>query len=141
VALGVSILAFSQQKKVSWSYLAKKVKDRTFEVRLIATIESGWFIYSKDQPAESTSQPTEVVFTKNPLVTISRESEEGRVIRKRYPSLGYVANTYKDTVAFVQLVTVKGDVKTNLDCVVRFQSCNDYQCLPPESNKFSIMLQ
>lgn len=142
LVLFVSIVSYAQEQ-VKWSYVAKKVKDKTYEVRLIATIPSGWYIYAQAQPEESISQPTTISFAKNPLLNISDKpfAEQGQVIRKRYPGLGYVANTYQDTVQFVQLITVKSDVKTNLLGTVRFQACNDHMCMPPEDEKFTLMLQ
>lgn len=131
------------QEQVKWSFFAKKVKDKTFEIRAIANIADGWFIYAQNQPQGSVSQPTEFTFAKNPLLRFATNvpSEEGVVIRKRYPTLGYVANTYKEEVSFVQTVTVTADIKTNIQGRIKFQACNDQMCLPPEDAKFSLQLQ
>lgn len=142
IALGVSILTFAQEKKVYWSYLAKKVKDRTYEIRVIASIEPGWYIYAQSQPPKSVSQATEFSFTKSPIINFKgTPQEEGTMVRKNFKVLGIESNTYLETVTFLQLVVLKADVKTNLEGTVKYQTCNDNMCLPPETNKFSIMLQ
>jgi thiol:disulfide interchange protein DsbD len=48
---------------------------------------------------------------------------------------------YADKVSFTQLVKVKGGVKTNLSGEVNFMVCNDHECLPPSSSKFSVALK
>lgn len=142
VAMLCSLAMFSQEQ-VKWSYVAKKVKDKTYEIRVIASIAPGWFIYGQQQPEESVSQSTQFNFTRSPLLAIPATPlvEEGKVIHKKYPSLGYTANTYKESVSFVQTVTLKANVKTNLEGFVVFQACNDRMCMPPESTKFSLLLQ
>lgn len=142
LAVLVTAYGFSQPK-VAWSYVATKVKEKTYELRIIATIPSGWFIYSQKQPEESVSAPVSITITKSPLLKIPDTpfQEDGKLIRKRYPTLGYTANTYQDTVAFIKEITLKADVKTNVEGIVHFQACNDQICLPPEEFKFSISLQ
>jgi thiol:disulfide interchange protein DsbD len=48
---------------------------------------------------------------------------------------------YSDKVDFVQTVTVKGNVKTNVAGKVEYMLCNDKECLPPKEVNFSIALQ
>ena len=48
---------------------------------------------------------------------------------------------YNDKVEFVQVVTVKGNAKTNLSGTVEYMTCNDRECLPPKSVPFSIALK
>jgi len=47
---------------------------------------------------------------------------------------------FSGKVDFVQLVKVKGNAKTNVTGSVEFMVCNDKQCLPPATEKFSIAL-
>lgn len=135
--------ASSAQEQVKWTYQAKKIKDKTYEVRIIATIPKGWFIYAQQQPEESVSQPTSFSFTHNPVLIIPDQplQEEGHVIKKSYATLGYDANIYKDSVEFVQTVTLKANVKTNLLGTVRYQVCDDHRCMPADDAKFEFKLQ
>ncbi len=55
---------------VQWTYTAKKIADKTYEVHLTASIQNNWHLYSQTQPEDAINQPTEILFNKNPLVTI-----------------------------------------------------------------------
>jgi thiol:disulfide interchange protein DsbD len=48
---------------------------------------------------------------------------------------------FNDKVEFVQVVTLKANVKTSLTGSVEFMTCNDKECLPPKSVDFSIALK
>jgi thiol:disulfide interchange protein DsbD len=47
---------------------------------------------------------------------------------------------FSGKVDFVQLVKLKSKAKTNFTGSVEFMVCNDQQCLPPATQKFSIAL-
>jgi len=47
---------------------------------------------------------------------------------------------FSDKVDFVQVVKLKAQVKTSVDAAVEYMVCNDKQCLPPSTKKFSIAL-
>jgi thiol:disulfide interchange protein DsbD len=44
-------------------------------------------------------------------------------------------------VTFLQNVTVKGNVKTNLAGTIEYMLCNEKECLPPRKNPFTVALQ
>ena len=56
------------------------------------------------------------------------------------PLFGVEVKQFSNKVNFVQTVKLKGKVKTNLNGTVEFMTCNDYECLPPSKQKFSITL-
>ena len=51
------------------------------------------------------------------------------------------ANQYSNNVDFVQVVKLKGNVKTNVSGSVEFQTCDDKKCLPPKTVNFSVELK
>ena len=55
---------------VSWTFTSIKVADKTYEVHMTATIQTGWHLYSQTQPDDAIPQPTVVTFNKNPLITL-----------------------------------------------------------------------
>ena len=69
--LFVSVLlvhfAFAQSP-VSWSFASKKVSDNVYEVRLTATMQPGWHLYSQNQPEDAIAIPTSFNFNNNPLL-------------------------------------------------------------------------
>lgn len=135
------VLAFCQVKNpVKWTYSAKKLATGKYEVHMTATVEKGWHIYSQATP-EGGPVPTQFTFTKNPLVTLSGPVKEVGKMETHFEKLFDVnVKQFSDKVDFVQVVTVKGTVKTNLAGKVEYMLCDDKQCLPPASQSFSIAL-
>lgn len=130
------------QNPVSWSFTSKKVSDKVYEVHLTANIQPGWHLYSQNQPQDAIAVPTSFNFTKNPLVDVSGKPKEiGKVEKFKDADLGISANQYSQKVDFVQVVKLKGNVKTNLTGKLEYQTCDDKKCLPPKSVNFSVALK
>jgi DsbC/DsbD-like thiol-disulfide interchange protein len=126
---------------VKWAYSAKKLSGGKYELHMTATVEKGWHIYSQNTP-EGGPIPTAFTFTKNPLVTVEGKVKEVGKLETHFEKLFDVdVKQYSDKVDFVQTVTVKGNVKTNMAGKVEYMLCNDKECLPPKKVDFSIPLQ
>jgi len=126
---------------VSWAFASKKISENVYELQLIATIQSGWHLYSQVQPSDAIAQPTSFNFNKNPLVDLDGKVKEiGKLERYKDAKLDISANQYSQKVTFVQKVKVKGKVKTNVSGKLEFQTCDDKKCLPPKTVNFSIAL-
>jgi thiol:disulfide interchange protein DsbD len=127
--------------KVSWKYSAKKLNGDQYEIRLSATIQSGWHLYSQNQTKDAIALPTSIQFNKNPLVTIIGKVKE---VGKMYDEVEKATKTrsrfYKENVEFVQVISLKGTTKTAISGEIEFMVCDDKQCLPPETVKFSVKL-
>ncbi|PWT87458.1 MAG: hypothetical protein C5B54_12320 [Acidobacteria bacterium] len=139
-----SLLLFTlhAQNPVSWNFSSKKVSDKTFEVHLTADIQSGWHLYSQNQPDDAIAIPTSVKFNNNPLLQPDGKIKEvGKMEKFNDKTLGVSANQYSETVDFVQLVKLKSTAKTNVSGTVQFQTCNDKKCLPPKTVPFNIALK
>ena len=139
--LTVPTIAFSQVKKpVKWTYSAKKLGNGKYEVHMTAAIDKGWHLYSQTTP-EDGAVPTKFTFTKNPLLTLTGNVREDGKLETHFEKLfDATVKQFSDKVDFVQVVTVKGNVKTNLSGKVEFMVCDDKQCLPPATQQFSIPL-
>ena len=126
---------------IQWTYTAKKVADKTYEVHLTANIQTTWHLYSQTQPADAINQPTEIIFKKNPLVVIDGNIKEvGKMQLFKDEKLKISANQYADKVDFVQKVKLKSNTKTNLVGSVEYQTCDDKKCLPPKKIDFTVAL-
>src|SRR5689334_22713331 len=114
----LALVGFSNAQKidpVQWTYTAKKVADKTYEIHLTATIQNTWHLYSQNQPADAINQPTEIIFKKNPLVTLDGATKEvGKMQLFKDERLKISANQYADKVDFVQKVKLKTNTKTNI---------------------------
>jgi thiol:disulfide interchange protein DsbD len=137
-----SNLLFAQvQNPVEWTATSKKIADKTYEVRLTANINKGWHIYSQTTP-DGGPVPTNISFTKNPLVTLNGHAKEiGKLEEHNEPLFGVDVKQFSNKVDFVQVVKLKAPVKTSVNVAVEFMVCNDKQCLPPSTRKFSVALK
>lgn len=139
--IGAGAVAHAQLNPVSWTYSAKKIADKTYELHITATIQSGWHLYSQTQPDDAIAEPTAVTFNKNPLLTFQGKiREDGKLEKFHDAKLDVSANQYSAKVNFVQIIKVKAKAKTNVSGNVRFQTCNDEKCLPPKTVTFNVAL-
>jgi DsbC/DsbD-like thiol-disulfide interchange protein len=138
----ISTFCYAQLKEpVKWSFSSKKIDATTYEVRLTATLDRGWHIYSQTTP-DGGPVPTTIEFTKNPLVNLQGTAKETGKMEQRHEELfGVDVKQYSNKVDFVQTVKLKGNVKTTLNGTVEFMTCNDHECLPPTKQIFSIALK
>jgi len=136
-----TVAGYSQLNPVSWTYSAKKIADKTYELHITATMQSGWHLYSQTQPEDAIAEPTTVTFNKNPLLKFEgKVKEDGKMEKFHDAKLDLSANQYSSTVKFVQVVKLKAKAKTNVSGSVRFQTCNDEKCLPPKTITFNVAL-
>lgn len=122
---------------VIWSYSAKKIGDKTYEVHMTATITGNWHLYAQD--AGEGPEPTTFSFTKNPLITFDGKVKEVGKMEKSYDkNFNSVLKYYANKVDFVQKIKVRSSAATVVKGIVNFMVCNDRQCLPPRDVPFSI---
>lgn len=137
----IAVAMNAQINPVSWAFTAKKTADKTYEVRMTATIQSGWHLYSQTQPDDAIAIPTTFTINKNPLLEFNGKiKEEGKMEKFHDSKLSLSANQYSKKVDFVQVVKLKANAKTNISGVVEFQTCDDEKCLPPKKTNFTIAL-
>jgi thiol:disulfide interchange protein DsbD len=126
---------------VKWSYSARPSGKGKYEVVVRATLEKGWHLYSQATP-DGGPIPTAFKFTRNPLLDLAGPVKEVGKLEKRHEKLfGVDVHQFSNEVTFVQSVTVKGKVKTNVSGSVEYMVCNDTECLPPATQNFSIELK
>ena len=137
--LGVGMAVTAQSaKQVQWSYTAKKIADKVYEVHMTAIIGANYHMYAQDAGVEG-PLPIVFKFTSNPRVGLDgKVKEEGKLTKKREEAWGGNVQYYENTVDFVQKVKLKANVKTNLAGSVEFMVCNESRCLPPSTIEFKI---
>lgn len=142
----LACLAFGQiENPVSWSYEAKKKSADTYEIVITANVESHWHIYSQNT-GKGGPIATEIKFKPNPLVAVKsgKPTEIGKLEKTMDSNFGtppVAVSYYSDKVQFIQTVTLKGKVKTNIAGTVEYMVCNDSKCLPPTKKSFDLKLQ
>ena len=134
--------AFSQVKDpVKWAFTSKKINETTFEISLTATIDPAWHIYSQTTP-EGGPSATVISFTKNPLLQFEGPvNEVGKLEQKHEELFGVDVKQFSNKVTFVQTVKLKAKAKTAVTGTIDFMTCNNRECLPPATHKFSVALQ
>jgi len=140
VFLTVSAIVLHAQsaRQVQWSYTAKKITDKVYEVRMTATIGANYHLYAQNAGVEG-PLPTTFKFVNNPLVVLDgKVKEEGKLIKKKEEVWGGNVQYFENTIDFVQTIKLKANVKTNLAGSVEFMVCNDSRCLPPSTVEFKV---
>ncbi|MHA4846636.1 protein-disulfide reductase DsbD domain-containing protein [Flavitalea antarctica] len=124
-------------KQVKWTFAAKKIADKTYEIHMTADINPNWHMYAQD--AGEGPQPTAFKFTKNPLLSFDGNVKEVGKMKKVYEdAFKSEVRFYEKSVNFIQTVKVRGTAKTNLAGKVEFMVCDDKQCLPPTEIPFAV---
>lgn len=138
----MTVFCFAQeQDPVTWNFTSKKIDATTYELRLTATLQNGWHIYSQSTPAGG-PVATVVSFTKSPLVKFSGSVKEvGKLEQHFEPLFDVDVKQFSNKVEFVQVVNVKARVKTAVKGTVEYMVCNDHECLPPVSKSFTIQVK
>ncbi len=133
--------AFAQiDNPVQWSWTAKKVADKTYELHMTANINGKWHIYA--QEAGEGPEPTTFSFTNNPLVKLEGKVKEIGKLEKSYdPNFKSTLKFYSEKVDFVQKVKLKSSVATVVKGTVIYMVCDDKKCLPPKEIPFSIKIE
>jgi DsbC/DsbD-like thiol-disulfide interchange protein len=141
LVLVCSAATFAQSnKEVKWSFTAKKIADKVYEVHLSATVNGDFHIYAQNVGVDGPI-PTSFTFTKNPLLLLDGKVKEvGKVVKKNEEVWGGVVNYYEKSVDFVQTVKVKGSAKTNLAGKIEYMVCDNEKCLPPAETTFSVAI-
>jgi hypothetical protein len=126
------------QDPVEWSFTAKKINPATYEIHLTANIDEGWHIYSQSTP-DGGPVATKVSFNKNPLAKPAGKTKEQGKLEQHFEELfGVQVKQFSNKVDFIQTITVKPGIKTLVAGTVEYMACNDKECLPPKTVKFSI---
>ena len=140
LVLMIMMKGLSAQQKLSWTYSAKSLGNNKYEVRMVATPPTGWHIYSQFTP-EGGPVPTAFKFNNNALVGLQGSvAEKGKVTTYFDKNFKVNVKYFEGKAEFVQVVTLKGKIKTNLSGEVESMICNDRTCMPPTTNKFNIAL-
>ncbi len=138
---GFATLAQAQLNPITWTFSAKKIADKTYEVQMKATIQTKWHLYSQSQPEDAVAMPTTFVLNPNPLFTLDGKIKEiGKMEKYTDAKLGVSANQYSNSVTFTQVVKLKGKAKTSMTGTVEYQTCDDQKCLPPKKVSFKVSL-
>jgi thiol:disulfide interchange protein DsbD len=136
-----AVLALNAQTPYAWSFTAKKIADKTYEIHCMVDVTAPWHTYSQFTP-DGGPLPTKFTFAKNPLYSLDGTiKEEGKQVTRHETVFGVDVIYFDGKVDFVRKIKLKGPARTNCTGSVEFMVCNEEQCLPPATKKFSVALQ
>lgn len=142
LALGLIVWCnnVAAQSPVALKYTSKKVANNIYEVHITATIEPEWHLYSQTSHDKG-GRPAEVNFIQNPLISLEGGVREVGELKSQFEELfGVTVKYFEQRVDFVQKVKLKVKAKTNIMGSLTYMVCNDRECMPPTTKKFSIAL-
>jgi thiol:disulfide interchange protein len=129
------------EQPVHWTFEATPVAGDEYDLVATAKLEKGWNIYSQFLPDNDGPIKTEFNFKPTPqysLVGTSREISDHK--KSGYDKMFDMNITkFSQQVAFVRRVKVK-DAAAKIAGTVRFGTCDEEKCLPPQEEDFSFKL-
>jgi thiol:disulfide interchange protein len=113
----------------------------TVALRLTAKLDDGWHLYSLTTP-KGGPIPTTAALAEDPAVESSKLFQP-RPERKFDPNFNLDTETFQKEVVFWTTAELKKDAPAGpveLTAQVRYQSCDDRQCLPPRKKEAKFTL-
>jgi thiol:disulfide interchange protein len=124
-----SLFTCFAQNPVSW-----KLENKDSSIKLSATIEAGWHLYSTEQ---ADGGPVATKITVNEPFTIAGKVETSKPISKFDQNFGIETKYFEKNADF----NFKLKDTSNLEKLIvstRFQVCNETLCLPPKTVKINL---
>jgi thiol:disulfide interchange protein DsbD len=131
-----SCLFLRAQDPVKWVIGFEKEQS---EIILLATIESGWHIYSQDVHPSAGPVPTDFTFITTQGIKVKGKTIEPTPIEHYDPNFEADLLLFEKEVRFSQSVKVKkkGTIKGSIVYMV----CNETMCLPPVDIPFELKIE
>lgn len=137
--LALGSLANAQIKNpVKFKFDVKELGNDQYEAVLVATLESGWHVNSKDIDPEVGAIPTEFKVSGANIIPVGKFTEHGKKIQEYSEAfMGDIAY-YANTAQFKQKFKLKDPTKAaEVVAEITYQTCNDRICLAPNTLEFS----
>ncbi|HEU0139697.1 MAG TPA: cytochrome c biogenesis protein CcdA, partial [Bryobacteraceae bacterium] len=109
-------------------------------VRLTAAMDAGWHLYSLTTPRPPIA--TTISLAENPAIAGFKVYQPAPV-RKLDPNFNTETETFDGKAVFLIVATIAGDAAggpVELAAGIRYQACDDKQCLPPRRNTVTATL-
>lgn len=136
---GISTVAFSQSDLVSWKIASEATGDKTFDIKITASIAPGWHMYDMG-PYENGPNATTFIFTLPKGVTkVGEISSIEKPIKVDDPMFGMLIGYYEKSVTFVQKVKLAVP-KAIVEVEVEWMTCDNTSCTPPDDYTMTVEL-
>lgn len=136
IFVSTSIRAQMLEDPTEWTFSARKIDGKKYELVFHCHVNNGWHIYSLDPGGDGSFLPPEFVVKENADVKVTGEPDEkGKIIHETIEDIGTV-HYYKDVDYIVPVELNKEDITITGEYT--YMTCNDETCLPPKTLDFSI---
>lgn len=125
---------------IDWSHVLEKINDTEYVVKITATLEEGWHLYSQNLPSDDGPIATEITFAQEDIKAVGKAKEVGELHQEFDPNFEMDLNYYSDEVTFVQKIEIKESME-EVSGSVYFMVCNDKMCLPPTDAEFDLAVK
>ena len=134
--LCTAMIAFAQMHEpikceTSWEV----VSDGVAELRIVATIDAGWHVYSTELEGGPTAAALKVETIEGARLDGKLEFE-GKEIEKYDEMFGMDVRYFEDKVTFVQRVAIDS-ANYIVQGYFQYGACDDQSCLPPTNVEFN----
>ncbi|WP_178983769.1 protein-disulfide reductase DsbD family protein [Winogradskyella helgolandensis] len=131
LAFSFSFNLFSQVfDPVKWETKVEKISDTEYDLVSIATIDSGWHLYSQNVP-DNGPIPTGFSFTENENFELVGETSEDVGHTVDDPVFQMRITFFENKAEFTQRIRVLNKELSLVQGEVEFMVCDDEKCLPP----------
>lgn len=126
---------------VTWQARTEKLAESRYRISLEAAIESGWTLYSKEVDPDAGPVPTQITLTEGDHFDWDGQIlEEAADIKEGYDNVfGVDLKKIVEGPAFYSFVVELINPEQPITGDVFFMTCDDRQCLPPESVPFAFL--
>jgi thiol:disulfide interchange protein DsbD len=131
----ISLLANAQEDVVTWT---TNFNSKTSELEIHANLSPGWHIFSQYLDDDLGPVATNFLFEKNSNYLLIDSVSEPKAIHKLDPNFETQVYFFEEQVIFKQ--KIKAIQPTILSGIVTYMACNEFQCIPPTDEKFTITI-
>jgi len=124
---------------VKWAYGFKKIGKQEAVIFIKATIDEGWHVYSQTVK-DGGPVKTTFTFAASKAYTLVGKTQEPTPITRYEKVFSMNVSFFEKSVIFQQKVRLKTGQAT-VKGTLEYMTCNDKQCLPPETVEFSVAVK
>jgi thiol:disulfide interchange protein len=141
LALVLAIVAQAQiLEPVKWTFEQEKVNDVEYVLIFKAKIDQGWYLYSQFVDPSGPVPTTFTLEQKKNVTIIGKISETSPKIKEGYDEMFEMnIKKFSKEATFKQKIKLTGN-EGKVTGFVEFMTCDDEQCLPPQSIPFSFTI-
>jgi DsbC/DsbD-like thiol-disulfide interchange protein len=125
---------------VKWSYAAKRLNAKEAVIFLKAAIDNGWHIYSQ-HVGDNGPTKTEFAFSPAKSYKLIGTVAEPKGNSKYEKSFEMQVTYFEKEVIFQQKIKLLSANQTVIKGKLKYGTCNDHQCLPPEDVRFTVIVR